>query len=125
MRQKQRRLSILVADDDPGVRNYIKTALEHFGYRCRTSSSGTAALRLARSGGFGLLVLDYWMGVPNGFEVLMRLRGEGYQGPAILISSGIPDPVRDHCLSERLAYVLDKPFSLDVLQKTIARALEK
>lgn len=118
------RPAVLVADDDPGIRRYFKMALDYFGFRVRTCTSGTAALRLAKTGKYALVLLDYWMGVPNGFEVLMRLRKDGLKTPVILISSGFPEHIREHCATERLAYVLGKPFTLEILRKTIALALE-
>lgn len=119
MKRKTIPPAVLVADDDAGVRRYLKMALEHFGFRVRTCSNGSAGLRLAKSGTFALVLLDYWMGVPNGFEVLMRLREAGCRTPVILISSSLPDPLRLYCETERLAVVLEKPFTLEVLMKVI------
>ena len=68
---------ILVADDEPHIREVVRAYLEREGYEVLEASEGDSALELARSAGLDLLVLDVMLPLRSGFDVLRTLRGEG------------------------------------------------
>jgi DNA-binding response OmpR family regulator len=68
---------ILVADDEPHIREVVRAYLEREGYEVLEASEGEAALELARTAGLDLLVLDVMLPLRSGFDVLRALRGEG------------------------------------------------
>lgn len=67
-------MRVLVADDDPGVREVVTLALERAGIGVVGVSDGASALREAERGGVDLLVLDIGMPRMDGLEVVRRLR---------------------------------------------------
>jgi DNA-binding response OmpR family regulator len=68
---------ILVADDEPHIREVVRAYLEREGYEVLEASEGETALELARTGGLDLLVLDVMLPLRSGFDILRTLRGEG------------------------------------------------
>jgi two-component system OmpR family response regulator len=69
-------MKVLVADDDPQVREVIVLALERAGFSAITAADGQAALRNARREAPDLLVLDIGLPEIDGLEVCRRLRAE-------------------------------------------------
>jgi DNA-binding response OmpR family regulator len=68
---------ILVADDEPHIREVIRAYLERESYEVLEASDGEVALELARTAGLDLLVLDVMLPLRSGFDVLRTLRSEG------------------------------------------------
>jgi DNA-binding response OmpR family regulator len=68
---------ILVADDEPHIREVLRAYLEREGYSVSEASDGESALELARSVTPELLVLDVMLPGRSGFDILRTLRSEG------------------------------------------------
>jgi two-component system OmpR family response regulator len=66
--------TVLVADDDPHLREVVRYALAREGFVVREAADGAAALALAEAEAFDLLVLDVAMPELDGLEVCRRLR---------------------------------------------------
>ena len=79
--------SILVVDDEAGVRDMLADALRMQQYAVATSSDGHAALREIYEGDFDLIISDVNMPKVNGFELLERLRATGNETPVILLTA--------------------------------------
>jgi DNA-binding response OmpR family regulator len=65
---------VLLAEDDEAIAAPLARALSREGYGCEVVTTGTAALELARSGKFELLVLDLGLPEMDGLEVCRRIR---------------------------------------------------
>ncbi len=104
---------ILVADDDPNVREVIRFALSKAGYAVLTAEHGAAALALLAREPVALLVLDILMPELDGLEVCKRLRADPTQQtlPILFVSSR--DDEIDRILGLELGGddYLAKPFS--------------
>lgn len=79
--------SILVVDDEAGVRDMLADALRMQQYAVATSADGHAALREIYEGDFDLIISDVNMPKVNGFELLERLRATGNETPIILLTA--------------------------------------
>jgi DNA-binding response OmpR family regulator len=113
--------TILVAEDDEGVRSLVHEFLSSLGYRLLVAGDGTSALRLAssHSGRIDLLLTDVVMPGMDGFELAARLRAER-PGLPVLAMSGYTrrsGPVYD--TGGEVIPVLPKPFGLLELQARI------
>ncbi len=119
--------TILVAEDDQGVRAAARRSLESLGYTVLTAVDGEAALRLCEShpGPIHLLVTDVVMPGMDGVELAQRLaagRGavavlymSGYGGTSIARRGGLPPG----------ALFIEKPFSTLELGQKVREALER
>jgi two-component system OmpR family response regulator len=67
-------MSILVVDDDPGLRQTVRASLERAGHATIAAADGAQALVAARREAPELVVLDIGLPEMDGFEVCRRLR---------------------------------------------------
>lgn len=67
---------ILLADDDAALRAMVADALRAAGHEVRLARDGAEALREVRRRAPDLLLLDYRMGRPDGFEVCREVRAD-------------------------------------------------
>src|SRR5689334_18674263 len=65
---------ILVADDEPNIREVISFALERAGFATATARNGSEALQQFRRGPLDLIVLDIGMPEMDGLEVCRQIR---------------------------------------------------
>ena len=113
--------TILVVDDDPGVRDVAVRSLESLGYRMLVAESGPAALEvLSTAGEIDLLLADMAMPVMNGVELIRRARKRRPDLPAVLVTGyadvGVFSPAESDI-------VLQKPYRLERLAEVVAAAL--
>jgi DNA-binding response OmpR family regulator len=67
--------TIVVAEDDRDLRSIYASALRRAGHVVWEAADGGEALKLVKTHSPELLLLDIWMPVMNGLEVLENLRG--------------------------------------------------
>ncbi len=82
--------TILVVDDDDGVRRLIGRYLAPLGYRLLTASTGIEGLDHVQSTAVDLVLLDLEMPVMNGPAFMRELRRRQLETPVILVT-GYPD----------------------------------
>ena len=120
------RESILLVEDDDGVRAYATEALRDLGYRVAEAASGKAALSiLDQAAGLDLLLTDVVMpGELNGRE-LAEEATKRRPGLRVLYMTGYSRDAlsRDGRLSPGV-HVLGKPFSLDELAAKVRGRLD-
>jgi two-component system cell cycle sensor histidine kinase/response regulator CckA len=121
------RETLLLAEDDPGVRRVASQVLTQKGYHVLVAPNGEAALTMARAheGEITLLVTDLVMPGMTGRE-LAELLEATRPGLRVLYMSGYTDDsvVRHGVLSEGLAY-LQKPFTPQALAAKVREVLDR
>jgi len=78
---------ILVADDEPHIREVVRAYLERESYEVLEAPDGEVALELARTAGLDLLVLDVMLPIRSGFDVLRTLRSEGSTVGVVMLTA--------------------------------------
>jgi two-component system, cell cycle sensor histidine kinase and response regulator CckA len=109
--------TILVAEDEPGVRELVKQTLEQLGYRVLDATDGYEALQLVEQHGsqIHLLLTDVIMPLMNGHELAMRLRSVR-PGVKVLYMSGYADEVLAfHGIDRPEIAFIQKPFTASEL----------
>lgn len=101
---------ILVADDDPAMRELMVHRLTHEGFHPLEASDGVAALRHARDG-VDLAILDLGLPGVDGFNVIRTMRREGLNAPILVCSGRIEEIDRVVCFELGADDYVDKPFS--------------
>jgi two-component system response regulator FixJ len=105
-----------IIDDDPAVRDSIRTLLEARGYQ--VSEYGSATDYLSHPGADSLLLVDLSMADLNGMDLIELLRSSNIKTPVILLTD-----IAEPSLSQRISAVdrckrLNKPAgSHDLLQQ--------
>ncbi len=79
--------SILVVDDETGIRSALVDILREEGWRAEAVASGEECLKAVEKNHFDLLLLDVWLPGVDGLEVLKRLK-EREAAPAVILISG-------------------------------------
>src|SRR3990172_4681276 len=83
-----REVRLLIADDDPDMRSWLREVLEARGARVAEADSGVDLLRvLSDEGPFDLVVSDVRMSWASGVQVLAMVRAAGYEIPFIVITA--------------------------------------
>jgi DNA-binding response OmpR family regulator len=90
--------SILLVDDDPGIRYWLTEALTQRGHRVRAAQDGQKALELVESERPDLIVLDLYMPGMNGVEVLRQLRARKYTGVTMMLTGSQEDQLLQEAL---------------------------
>ncbi len=118
-------LQILVVDDEPAVALALKSSLAFCGYRVETAQSVKAALRLmdAEPGRFAAVTTDHAMPDANGLEMVRALRERGFAGRVVVISAYLGSDDQAEYERLRVDRILQKPFNLSCLRKTMAELL--
>ena len=68
--------SVLVVDDEDGIRSFLAESLEREGHEVSRAENGAEALKLAREQSFDLVITDLRMPVLGGMELVRTLRSE-------------------------------------------------
>jgi DNA-binding response OmpR family regulator len=78
---------ILVADDEPHIREVVRAYLERESYEVLEAPDGETALELARTAGLDLLLLDVMLPLRSGFDILRTLRSEGSSVGVVMLTA--------------------------------------
>ncbi len=121
-------LSVLIVDDSPVMRNFIKRVLRMSGLSIRQTfeaPDGSAALELLNTDAIDLVLCDINMPVMNGEELLRRMEDDDdlRRIPLIVVSTDSST----HRVEMMLAYgargYVQKPFPPEVLRSEVERVL--
>jgi two-component system, OmpR family, response regulator len=118
-------MSLLVVDDEPFLRDAVADSLRFLGFDVTTADCGTQALRLVREQPFELLVLDVMLPDTDGFEVVRRLRRDGYRLPVIFLTARDTQADKVAGLTLGGDDYMTKPFGLEELAARIRTVLRR
>jgi two-component system, cell cycle response regulator CpdR len=115
--------TILIAEDDTAVREFVRRALEHGGHTVHTAHDGIDALAALREAEYDLLITDIVMPGMDGIALALKVAKE-WPGMAILMMTGFAaERQRAHNLDSLIHKVVAKPFSLREICEAAEAAL--
>lgn len=124
---------VLIADDEPDVREFVQAVLEEDGYSFLTVGDGEAAVQTAKAEKPDVVILDVQMPKKNGFQVFQDLRQNSATQsiPVIMLTAvsertGIQfdkDSMGEYFGSEPEAYI-DKPIDPVKLREAVSKLVE-
>jgi len=117
--------SILVVDDEPGVRSSVSGVLRDEGFDVDTADTGEECLEKANSAAYDVIVLDIWLPGLDGLTTLQRLRERQIDSQVVIISGhgNIESAVRAIKMG---AYdFIEKPLSLEKTVLVVRNALRQ
>ena len=117
--------TILIVDDEPGVRTALSGVLRDEGYSVEAVPSGEACLERVTRGAVDLIVLDVWLPGMDGLATLARLRERQVDAQVVLISGhgNIESAVR--AIKMGAFDFVEKPLSLDKTVLVVRNALRQ
>jgi len=114
---------MLIADDDAGFRETLRTIFEpHF--QTLEAESGEEAIEIAESETLDIALLDMHMHVMTGLETLEILKSAHILLPCILITADATEELRQQATEADAYSVLRKPVKKTELVLTVSSALE-
>lgn len=115
-------MKILLADDEPMIRNLYRDMLEGNHHHVQAVSDGTEVLERLAEEAFDLLILDLHMPKLDGFKTLLELKKRNKQIPVIVMSGHYPDDVVNERISGLgVVEFLRKPVMITALQHAVDR----
>jgi two-component system response regulator AtoC len=116
--------NILVVDDDPAMRRYVRTALELESFKVDTAEHGAQALDFVQHSVPDLVLLDLLMPDMDGLQTLERLHCAHPELKVIMLScSTEPQKIVQAMRLGALDY-LSKPFEKEDIDSVIRKALQ-
>ena len=117
--------TVLVADDDPGLRESLERTLTREGYRVVAASDGRAALERLQAGGIDLVLTDLKMPGLSGIELLHAAKAIAPDVDVILLTAfgTIEEAVK--AMKDGAYDFLTKPVQRAQLGRVIHQALER
>jgi len=123
MRAATAPLKVLVVDDEPAIRRFLRTSLTAQGYQVDEADDGQAALESIRRNPTDVLILDLGLPEVDGFQVIRSLRNDGSALPIIILSSRTDEHGKVEALDLGADDYLTKPFGVDELHARVRAAL--
>ena len=116
--------TILLAEDEEGVRKYTREILKRYGYIILEAHNGVEALAVARkhSAPIHLLLTDIIMPGMGGVELTEKFKAE-FPGVPVLFMSGYTDQIIRHW--DALSAYIQKPFTLSDLLTQVRELLDR
>jgi DNA-binding NtrC family response regulator len=117
--------SVLVVDDEPGMRHFLQKTLAARAGQVHVASSAEEAQELVRKHRFDLMILDIALPGRSGIELLRELRAQGYEGEAVMITAFADLDTAIEALRAGASDFLLKPFRVTQVLNAFKRALER
>ncbi|MEI8206258.1 MAG: response regulator transcription factor [Kiritimatiellales bacterium] len=118
-------MRILIAEDSRSLLRSLRIALRKTGYAVDIAEDGEAALWLAESNPYDVILLDLMLPKINGLELLQRWRKQGKETPVLILTA--MDAVEDRVkgLKTGADDYLTKPFALEELLARVEALLRR
>ena len=114
---------IMICDDDLGILEVVEMMLEIEGYTVFTESNSTNLLNEIRRVSPDLLLMDLWMPVLSGDQILKMIRASAdiKDLPVIILSASVDG--REISYGAGANAFIPKPFNMDDMMSDISQAL--
>ena len=116
---------VLIAEDDPAVREFVGRALTLRGFEVTTVEDGLQALEtLDADGAYDLLITDIVMPGMDGIALALKLSKERPDLAILLMTGFASERQRAHNLDVLIHRVVAKPFTLQQICDAAEEVLE-
>lgn len=112
-------MRILVVEDEPGIANFIRQGLEEEAYAVDIAEEGNTGLKMALSGDYDILLLDWMLPGMSGVEICRNFRKQFSETPVIFLTA--KDTVQDVIFGLQAGAndYIKKPFHFEELLERI------
>lgn len=117
--------SILIVDDERGIRETLGGVLEDEGFDVKTAASGEDCLKISQSNNFSCILLDVWLPGIDGLETLEKLRDNENDSAVIMISGHGNIETAVNATKLGAFDFIEKPLSLEKTVLTVRNAIRQ
>ncbi|MFA6054412.1 MAG: sigma-54 dependent transcriptional regulator [Thermodesulfovibrionales bacterium] len=117
--------SVLIVDDEEGIRETLSGIFQDEGYNVITAGSGEEALKILKEQSPDLVLLDVWLSGIDGVETLQEIKKTNPELPVVIISGHGNIELALKATRVGAYDFLEKPLSLERVLLVAGRALEK
>ena len=117
--------SIIIAEDEAGVREFVSRALAMDGHDVTVAEDGLEALDRLGQARYDLLLTDIVMPGLDGIALALKAVSEWPDMRILLMSGYAAERQRAHNLDALVHRVISKPFSLADIRKAVLETLRK
>ena len=119
-----KRLTVLVVDDEPTLCDIIVFDLEDAGYKTLVAHGGYEALEIIKSQRVDAIISDIRMQLGTGIELLEGVKRLMSESPVVLLMSGFSDLTLEDAYDKGAEVVLSKPVKPEQLLTALESALQ-
>ncbi|MFO7780510.1 MAG: sigma-54 dependent transcriptional regulator, partial [Spirochaetia bacterium] len=116
--------TILVVDDEEGIREVLSAILQDEGYEVRVAADGIEGLAIMESESVDLVLLDVWLPNMGGVDVLKKIKEDSPEIPVIIISGHGSIDIAVKAVKLGAFDFLEKPLSLERVTTAVKNAIE-
>lgn len=117
--------SILIVDDERGIRETLRGVLEDEGFEVEAVGSGEACLKLVETNVFECILLDVWLPEIDGLETLKLLRESGNDSAVVMISGHGNIETAVNATKLGAFDFIEKPLSIEKTVLTVRNAVKQ
>jgi two-component system nitrogen regulation response regulator NtrX len=115
--------SVLIVDDERGIRETLRGVLEDEGFEVEAVASGEDCLKVAATKNFSCVLLDVWLPEIDGLETLKRLRENGVDSAVVMISGHGNIETAVNATKLGAFDFIEKPLSIEKTILTVRNAI--
>ncbi|MFD1416390.1 response regulator [Oceanobacillus jeddahense] len=116
--------SILIVDDQIGIRMLLQEVFQTAGYCTSIAQDGKEAVEHLSESPYDLVVLDYHIPIYNGNMVMQKMKQMRIDTKAIVIT-GLPEVAKKELGENLPEEIISKPFNVAKLCHTVEKILKK
>lgn len=118
--------TVLLVEDEPGVRALAETVLKKLGYKVLVADDGEAALAIwnQHRASIDVVLTDVIMPKMNGGELAQKLREMSPRLKILFMSGYTDDMIAGHGVLNRETQLIQKPFTADILARKLRSVLD-
>ena len=117
--------SLLLVDDEEGIRKVLRIALSDMGYQVRTAENGVEALRIFKAEQQPIVLTDIKMPEMDGIELLRRIKKTSPDTEVIMITGHGDMDLAIKSVKYEATDFVTKPINDEVLEIALNRAQER
>lgn len=117
------RKRILVADDEPGIRELLEEVLTMRGIDVEVAASGSEAIAALEKHPFDLIILDLLMPGTSGSDVARYIGVNAPEMPIVIITGSDVETIENRLRGISVTQVIRKPFEMDQISEVVSELL--
>ncbi|MBN1648925.1 MAG: sigma-54-dependent Fis family transcriptional regulator [Spirochaetales bacterium] len=115
--------TVLIIDDEPGIRTVLSDILEDEKYSVITAADGIEGLAILKKEPVDLVILDIWLPNMGGIDVLKEIKSDFPEIEVVMISGHANIDLAVKAVKLGAFDFIEKPLSLDKLLNIVRNAL--